>query len=239
MKAGDMVIKYPDTLMYVWLQGRFVVLFTGANTDSSTGPIIGQSDVVWKPVVSESGELTWVRSNDSTPPTSVVIKGQDGYTPIKGVDYDDGKDGKGVAVGGSAGELLVKLTDENYDTSWKSIVDILSDMVVQGISFPEGIISWDHIAGRPEWYNELGDNEDGFITQKAATRQFGVINNSITQILEKLSGSNGLDTIKQDILDHVNDFNNPHRVTPSQIGAVSNATFLDHTQNVNNPHNII
>lgn len=238
MEVGDMVIKYPETTMYVWVQGRFMVLFTGNNGETINPGGESTSDLMWRPTVSEDGTLTWTRSNETVAPTSVVIKGKDGYSPIKGVDYDDGQDGAGVAVGGSAGQILVKLTDDNYDTTWKSLSDVLGDLVIGGGTLPDSIINWDTIKGRPEWYNELGENEDGFITQKAVTRQFGVVRNEIDQILEKVSGSNGLDTIKQNLSDHVNDFNNPHRVTAAQIGAVTNSTFLDHSQNVNNPHNV-
>lgn len=232
MGVGDMVIRYPDTTMFVWVQGRFLRLFTG---DINQEIIGGQSDKLWKPSLNENGELVWELTSSKEVPAPMIIKGEDGYTPIKGVDYDDGKDGEGVAVGGLAGEILVKLTDENYDTTWKSLVDILADFAVAGGDFPEGIITWNSIKGRPEWYDELGDNTDGFITQRAATHQFEVVNQHITEILEKIAD---YEDIKQSIYDHFNDFNNPHRVTPSQIGAVSNATFLDHVQNFNNPHNV-
>ena len=61
--------------------------------------ILGLVDFVifWRPSVDEEGILSWVMSKDKNPPAPVLIKGQDGYTPIKGVDYDDGKDGEGVS----------------------------------------------------------------------------------------------------------------------------------------------
>lgn len=236
MGVGDMVIRYPDTSMFVWVQGRFLKLFTGNNNEEI--PSGGNSDMMWRPSLSEDGTLTWTRSKETDPPGPMIIKGEDGYTPIKGIDYVDGKDGQGVPVGGRPGEVLVKITDENFDTTWKSMSDVIGDIIIGGGSLPDGIVKWDQIDGRPEWYNELGDNEDGFITQKAASRQFEVLANNITQILEKIDGPGGLDSIKQDVFDHINDFNNPHRVTTAMIGAVSNATFVDHTQNFENPHNV-
>ena len=234
MKPGDMVIQYPDTTMYVWVSGRFLKLFTGStNDDVSIGG--GISDKLWRPSVNDDGELSWTLSSDNTPPDPVIIKGEDGKTPIKGVDYEDGKDGEGVPVGGKAGEFLVKLSDDNYDTTWKSLLDMLGDIVIGGEVLPEGIVEWSSIKGKPEWYNELGDNEDGFITQRAATRQFEIVGNNISDILLKLQD---LDEVKQDLFNHINDFNNPHRVTPAAIGAVSIATFSDHIQNFNNPHNV-
>lgn len=232
MSVGDMVIRYPDTTMYVWVQGRFLKLFTGNNDDDITG---GISDMLWRPEYNEeSGELTFVLSKVTDPIGPFVIKGEDGYTPIKGIDYTDGEDGKGVAVGGVAGDILVKLTDENFDTSWKTLFDILQDFAISGGTLPDGLVIWDIISGRPQWYDSLGDNSDGFITQRAATRQFDVINTNITQLTERLIE---LEPVKQDLLDHLNDFNNPHRITPAIIGAVSMPTFIDHTQNFNNPHN--
>ena len=232
MTPGDMVIKYPDTVMYVWVQGRFIRLFTGSNNDE-TGT--GKSNMMWKPHIDEEGKLSWSMSTETTAPDPIVIKGKDGYTPIKGVDYDDGEDGKGVAIGGNSGELLIKLSDENYDTTWKSLLDILADFALAGNVLPDGLVAWESIKGRPEWYNELGDNEDGFITQRAATRQFEIVGNNIEEILLKLED---LAQIKQDLFTHMNDFNNPHKVTPAQIGAVSIAIHTDHIQNYNNPHQV-
>ena len=265
MDVGDMVIKFPDTAMYVWVQGRFMGLFTGGSNssgggDSSTGGDYSGStggntssggtgsgnpggsysnNMMWRPAIDETtGTLTWVLSKQTDAPSPYIIKGSDGYTPIKGIDYFDGKDGKGVPIGGLAGEVLVKMTDSNHDTTWRNIVDVLGDLIIGGDGLPAGIISWDMIKGRPSWYNELGDNEDGFITQRAATRQFEIVNNSISELLEKIIGNGGLDSVKEDIYNHINDFSNPHRVTASQIGAVSISTYTDHIQNFHNPHNV-
>ena len=240
MGIGDMVIEYPDTEMYVWIQGRFVGLFTGSGNNTSGGSSSsGVSDMMWRPVIDENtGTLTWVKSKASDPPGPYIIRGKDGYSPIKGIDYFDGKDGVGVPIGGLTGEVLIKMTDANHDTTWRSIVDILRDLIISGEGLPAGIVSWDMVKGRPEWYNELGDNEDGFITQKAATRQFEIIGNSINELLEKIIGNGGLDSIKSDLYDHVNDFDNPHRVTAAQVGAVSVAAFSQHVQNFQNPHNV-
>ena len=229
LQIGDMVIRYPDTTMYVWVQGRFMPLFSAASDT------IHEDDRFWRPTVDEDGILSWIMSKDKNPPDPVLIKGQDGYTPIKGVDYDDGEDGKGVSPGGAAGDLLVKLSDENYDTTWKSFMDILEDLILAGLTFPKDLVIWDNIKDKPEWYNELGDNEDGFITQWAVTRQFNIVGTNISQIQENLRILNEL---KDDFYDHINDFNNPHRVTANAIGAVSISTYTSHIQNFNNPHQV-
>ena len=41
MQIGDMVIRYPDTTMYVWVQGRFMPLF------SATSDAIHEDDRFW------------------------------------------------------------------------------------------------------------------------------------------------------------------------------------------------
>ena len=239
MGVGDMVLRYPDTAMYVWVQGRFINLFTNSSGDVSEDITGGISDMMWRPVIDEStGTLTWEKSKSSDPPGPYIIKGKDGYSPIKGIDYFDGKDGHGVPIGGLTGEVLIKVTDANYDTTWRKLSEVLGDLVISGEGLPAGIVSWEMIKGRPEWYNELGDNEDGFITQRAATRQFEIVNNSISELLEKIIGAGGLDSVKQDLYDHINDFTNPHRVTTAQIGAVPVATFTEHVQNYSNPHNV-
>lgn len=238
MNPGDMLIKFPDTNMYVWVQGHFIKLFTGNTNAELPQGGSNTSDLMWRPSLNDKGELVWTKSTETDPPGPMIIKGEDGYTPIKGVDYNDGVDGQGVPIGGNAGEVLVKMTDNNFETTWKNLADILGDLIISGGDLPDGIISWEKISGRPEWYNELGDNEDGFITQKAATRQFEILSNNIANILEKIDGPTGIEGIKQDLFDHMNDFNNPHRVTPAIIGAVSTATFTDHVQNFDNPHNV-
>lgn len=232
MSVGDMVIRYPDTSMFVWVQGRFIKLFTGNNDAELPG---GNSDMMWRPLITEDGKLGWIRSKEIEPPEPMEIKGKDGYTPIKGIDYVDGKDGQGVPIGGISRDVLVKLTDENFDTTWKSLIDIFNDMVIAGEILPAGLVEWNSINGRPEWYRELGPNHDGFITQGAVTKEFERVGNNLSELHEK---ADQIPKIKQDLSDHINDFNNPHRTTPSQIGAVPIATFTDHVNNFNNPHNV-
>lgn len=242
MSSGDMVIKYPDTTMYVWIQGRFMPLFsenkTGNVVAGDPGTGVANSDMMWRPSMDDEGNLIWTKSTETEAPEPMVIKGADGYTPIKGIDYVDGVNGEGVPPGGRTGELLVKLTDETYDTTWRSLMDILGDMILQGNTLPEGIIGYGSIAEAPILYDELGEHEDGMISQRAATRQMEVLQTNINQINERLDGAQGIDALKQDVYDHHNDFNNPHRITPASIGAVANSTFMEHSNNSNNPHQV-
>ena len=229
MNAGDMVIKYPDTAMYVWIQGRFLRLFTGGSSD----PVAGTSNEYWRPTVSTGGVLSWERSSSDTPPAAINIKGADGVTPVKGIDYFDGVDGQGVPVGGITSDILIKLTNANYDTTWKSLWDILVDLVTEGRGLPPNVVIWDNIRDRPESYSTLGTNTDGFMTQKAVTTALDAINQEIIDLSALSTAING---VRSDLLSHMNDYSNPHRVTPAIIGATSIAAFSDHVQNFNNPH---
>ncbi len=236
MNPGDMVIKYPDTTMYIWTQGRFMKLFSGTVNEDIDGS--GVSDKVWRPMMTEEGVLMWTLETATTAPDPMVIKGQDGYTPQKGIDYVDGKDGQGVPKEGAPGDVLVKVTGDDFDTEWKSVSEILGSMIESGGVLPNGAVKWDAIQGRPEWYDETGDNSDGFITQRAATNAIEKLRNSINRILDIIEGPNGIDGIHDGLFDHVNDFNNPHRVTAGAIGAVTTAAFSDHVNNFSNPHNV-
>lgn len=230
MKPGDLVIQYPDTLMYVWVQGRFVRLFgnsSGGNTDGTTPS--DPSDLLWKPFIDADGKLDWELSSSGEKPEAMDIRG---YTPQKGIDYFDGKDGEGVPVGGLMHDLLVKSSGLDYDTEWKDFISILGDFVARGGVIPKNGVVWRNISGTPNMYEELGQNTDGFMTQKATTDAI----NDLIDRYEKLLESADLGALTSNLNDHLNDFMNPHRVTPAQIGAVSTASFVDHTQNFENPH---
>lgn len=82
MSAGDMVITYPDTTMYVWIQGRFLDLFgssnggnSGAGSDQPSNPgnvsldspvFTGKPRVPLAPSNSNDSQIAstqWVRQN--------------------------------------------------------------------------------------------------------------------------------------------------------------------------------
>lgn len=233
LRPGDLLIRFPDTRMYVWMQGRFIRVFTDSKAEEDD--LEGQ---VWRPKVTEEGEISWVLSKETKPPTPQNIKGKDGYTPIKGVDYVDGKDGEGVPIGGSTGEFLIKNSDENYDTAWKAPSDIFKDLVLAGLTLPENLVEWDKIKGRPFSYPGLGDNDNGFITQKGVTHQFEVLNSTLSELTAKVTGPTGIETTRNELYEHIHDYSNPHRVNAVDIGAVPTATFNSHITNMNNPHNV-
>lgn len=54
----------------------------------------GKDGATFIPAVSDNGVLSWTNDKNLPNPEPVNIKGGDGYTPIKGVDYFDGINGK-------------------------------------------------------------------------------------------------------------------------------------------------
>lgn len=97
-------------------------------------------------------------------------------------------------------------------------------------------IRWSDIIGRPLIYNELGDNEDGFMTQKITSLY---INDIRERLNEHIDGfDNNFNMLDKKISDHIANKNNPHCVSVEQIGAASKEAFDFHTQEAINPHNI-
>lgn len=93
---------------------------------------------------------------------------------------------------------------------------------------------WDDIVGRPIAYEELGTNENGFITQKALT---SILNNMThSDELLKQTLKQQLEVLELKIDEHRNNDDNPHRITPGQIGAISRDVFFEHAENYMNPH---
>lgn len=76
--------------------------------EGPTGPQgeTGATGVTFTPSVSISGEISWANDGGLPNPESVNIRGP------------QGPQGRGVAVGGSAGQVLKKKSATNYDTAW-------------------------------------------------------------------------------------------------------------------------
>ena len=67
-----------------------------------TGGIPGDDGATFTPSVDSAGNLSWTNDQGLPNPATVNIKGakgNDGYTPVKGVDYFDGQNGKDGAAG--------------------------------------------------------------------------------------------------------------------------------------------
>lgn len=90
----------------------------------------GESDMVWKPSVSEDGVISWTKTSDTTPPEEVNIKGAEGEGIPSGgsagqilakgsgdeTEWVDAP--KGIPSGGTAGQILSKVNGEDYNTAW-------------------------------------------------------------------------------------------------------------------------
>ena len=229
---GDMVIRFSDSAMCVWLHGRYMVI--DAITAGGSG---GSSDMLWRPIVSADGILSFVRSTETTPPDPVNIQGPPGYTPQKGVDYFDGADGIGIPDGGNNGDIMVKVSGFDYDTRWMTFADFV-DEFVDPSALPSLLSDWNNIQNKPEIYQELGDDDFGLISQKATTEKFNSVDEIIAEIQRVLGGSGGVEGLIDLLNNHLIDYANPHRVTAAQIGAVSLDTFLLHSQSKQNPHQV-
>ncbi|MCM1230740.1 MAG: hypothetical protein NC489_11450 [Ruminococcus flavefaciens] len=94
---------------------------------------------------------------------------------------------------------------------------------------------WTDIIGRPNVYEDLGDNDDGFMTQRAVTEHI----NALKEEMKSLSGVTGdrFEDLINRVSTHIEDQDNPHNVTPGQIGAVQKEVFDAHL-NADNPHGI-
>ena len=95
-------------------------------------------------------------------------------------------------------------------------------------------IRWANIIGRPMVYSTIGQNMDGYMTQKAITDQFEIVNNRINSI-DLADNVNNLSAL---ISDHIQDQYNPHHVSLAQLGGVSTENFNSHIENTNNPHQV-
>lgn len=242
MNPGDLVIRFPDTCMFVWIQGRFRAVLTTNVDESGTGAggdgsgDLYSSILMWRPVITEEGILTWTRSEETVAPDPISIIGPPGKTPVKGVDYHDGADGMGVPIGGNMGDLLVKVSGADYDTKWENLVTIIQEALENGL--PTGIITWDNLEGRPDIFDELGYSKEDLVTQNAVTVAIDGLKEEIKKILALVDIETPISDLQDKLEAHLMDTNNPHRVTPAGIGAPSLAAFTAHVQSYNNPHNV-
>ena len=227
MQTGDLVIRYPDTTMFVWIAGRFKTIFSSS---SAAGDGSGTDDnLMWRPVYHD-GYLGWTLSSEDDAPDEVYIKGAAGEKPVKGVDYFDGAPGIGVPAGGNPGDIIIKTNNEDYETEWKSLSELF------GSSESGVTIIWENISGRPTIYQTTGNDTKGVMSQKAVTDELNGINTALDGIRSQIGSTSGLAGIRSDLDAHIRNYNNPHRVSAASIGAVPNSSFIEHTQNFDNPH---
>ena len=122
----------------------------------------------------------------------------------------------------AVGDLLLKLglvdKDGNVDPNGGTKVD------------------WKNVIGRPNLYTEMGNHEDGFMTQLATTDAINDVNSKVDILTSDTDGKFKVVTDKLDA--HTSNINNPHHVTIDQIGAISKEAFEFHVENFDNPHKV-
>ena len=125
----------------------------GINDSGQVEPVeggSGSSDLLWRPSVSESGDLRWTQDSSTDPPQTVNIMGpqgpagKDGITPTIGEngnwylgETDTGKPsrgekgdvGDGVPSGGTTGQVLTKNSNSDGDASWKNPSGVSDEQV--------------------------------------------------------------------------------------------------------------
>ena len=99
-----------------------------------------------------------------------------------------------------------------------------------------GGMRWSSIIGRPKWFHELGDSEEGFVTQKVVTDRTNALQSLID--IHKISLDGDISIIRSKLDDHVDDKENPHCVTLEQLSAVAIEAFDAHVTDFENPHHV-
>ena len=172
------------------------------------------------------------------------LQGKQPLIPAKPANYLMTFAGAPGAVGAIklTQSIPVKLEDQRSDVvpTEKAVGDLLSKL---GLIDSDGntnieidaTIRWSQVIGRPNSYQELGTNTDGFITQDVVTRYINDLQGQITSKDEETDGL--LNLLKDQISKHVANMNNPHNVTTTQIGAATKDEFDFHIS-AENPHNV-
>lgn len=84
--------------------------------------IQGNPGRVWRPTVDANGNITWALTDTGgTIPPPTNIKGPAGEPGTPGTPGTPGAAGVGVPAGGLAGQVLVKASDDDFDTEWRTI----------------------------------------------------------------------------------------------------------------------
>ena len=88
---------------------------TGAT--GATGPA-GADGTTFTPSVSSAGVISWTNDGGKQNPPSVNIKGPQGPQGETGATGATGPAGAGVPSGGTADQVLIKVSSTDYDTAW-------------------------------------------------------------------------------------------------------------------------
>lgn len=99
-------------------------------------------------------------------------------------------------------------------------------------------VRWADVIGRPLIYDGIGNNEDGFMTQKAVTDAITDIKIKLKDLDIQVSQDTKYIELNKKLLNHIDDTFNPHKVTYKQIGAASADALDYHINDKNNPHEV-
>ncbi len=155
-----------------------------------------------------------------------------------------------AGISGGVGSIEIALeipktsTEQRHDRipTEKAIGDLLIRLGIysdEGTVNPDfGVVRWGQILGRPISYTTLGDNEDGFITQKATTESLDELETRVLASADSKITSAILTTINPRMDAHANNTDNPHHVTLAQLDAVGTQAFNAHTDSRSNPHEV-
>lgn len=117
-----------------------------AEFSASGGGQDGKDGATFTPSVSEDGVISWTNDRELPNPAPVNIKGENGITPVKGIDYFTEQDAQEIA------ERAAQLVDipEGGVTSWNDLTD-----KPFGESSPAFDITWDgDMAGHDNFLSE-------------------------------------------------------------------------------------
>lgn len=96
-------------------------------------------------------------------------------------------------------------------------------------------VRWSDVIGRPLLYDDLGWNDDGFMTQKAVTTNINILKDTMESFTNNMNDD--FNIVKKMVTDHTSNISNPHHVTVDQIGAISKEIFESHLVEIN-PHHV-
>ena len=136
-------------------------------------------------------------------------------------------------------------TDAKIPTE-KAVAAYIQQLIDAGIDVKS--VDWEEIVNRPEVYQELGDDDFGYISQAAMT----AIVNAVNEEIATLKDDTRVEELGEKVDAHIANVENPHQVTAVQVGAVETdtydtkmaevdaalATAAEHAANVENPHGV-
>ena len=99
-------------------------VYNGANgVGDGSGNESGENGATFTPFVDAAGNLSWSNDKGLANPDTINIRGSDGYSPVKGVDYTDGADGYSPTVSTKEVANGYEITIVDKDSSQTIVVN--------------------------------------------------------------------------------------------------------------------